>query len=300
MTVSLDPARFARAAAADRLAAGGRYDEAALAYRDLCFGEGAAQVRQEPREVLLTRLLKLLCKAGRDAEAHATFAQILPLLPACDDEFDAVYCRSQIGANVVPVPFARRLRVFGLTRLLRLTAGVAGDVAECGTGFGLSSTVLCAYLALEDPAFRGGGYHACDSFEGLSEPQDEDRVPAEHPRAASMHAMTRGGMFGFPLERLRTVLAAYPEIDYHPGWIPQSLASLPERHYRFVHVDVDLYAPTLGAFEYFFERLSPGGIIASDDYSWPGARKALERFAASSGARLETNVHDQAWISRPC
>ncbi len=300
MSVALDPARFARAGAADRLAAGGRYDEAAEEYRELCFGADAGSLRRETRDVLLTRMLKLLCKAGRNGEAHATFAQILPLLPACDAEFDAVYCRSQAAANVVPVPFARRLRVFGLTRLLRRTAGVAGDVAECGTGFGLSSTVLCAYLALEDTEFRGGGYHACDSFEGLSEPQDEDQVPPDHPNAANLQNMTRAGAFGFPLERLRSVLAAYPDIDYHPGWIPHSLASMPERRYRFVHVDVDLYAPTLGAFKYFVPRLAPGGIIASDDYSWPGAYKALHQFAAASGVPLETNVHDQAWMTKPC
>lgn len=300
MKTVLEPAVFSRTTQAERLAADGLHEQAAQVYRELCFNDAAAALSPVVRETLATRLLQLLCKAGLGEEAHDTFEWMLPRLPACDSQFDAIYCAAQIKAGVMPVPFARRMRLFTLTQLLQRTRGVAGDVAECGTGVGLSSTVLCAYLALEDTEFRGGGYHVCDSFEGLSEPQDEDRVPPGHPRAELLQSMTRAGAFRFPQERLRTVLAAYPEIAYHPGWIPQSLASLPERRYRFVHVDVDLYAPTLGAFEYFFPRLSPGGIIASDDYSWPGARKALETFAAASGARLETNVHDQAWIARPC
>jgi len=50
----------------------------------------------------------------------------------------------------------------------------------------------------------------------------------------------------------------------------------------FVHIDVDLYQPTLAALEYFYPRLAAGGIIVCDDYgslSFPGAYKAVEEFS---------------------
>ncbi len=34
----------------------------------------------------------------------------------------------------------------------------------------------------------------------------------------------------------------------------------------------------MGAFRYFYPRLVPGGVIMSDDYNWPGAKKAIDAF----------------------
>ncbi len=70
-------------------------------------------------------------------------------------------------------------------------------------------------------------------------------------------------------------------IQYHPGWIPESLSSVPDRTYKFVHVDLDLYEPIKGAVEYFYPRMVKGGIIVIDEYAiprWPGARKAVDEF----------------------
>ena len=56
------------------------------------------------------------------------------------------------------------------------------------------------------------------------------------------------------------------------------------RKYSFVHIDVDLYQPTLDSHEYFFERLHKGGIIVCDDYGYsqfPGASLAVDKFISS-------------------
>lgn len=39
-------------------------------------------------------------------------------------------------------------------------------------------------------------------------------------------------------------------------------------------------------------------MIVSDDYSWPGARKALDEFCGKADIALKTNRHNQAWIDR--
>ena len=39
-----------------------------------------------------------------------------------------------------------------------------------------------------------------------------------------------------------------------------------------MHVDVDLYRPTLDACEYFYPRLVPGGVLLFDEYGFPAAR----------------------------
>jgi O-methyltransferase len=51
---------------------------------------------------------------------------------------------------------------------------------------------------------------------------------------------------------------------------------------KFVHIDLDLYEPILGALNYFYPKMVLGGIIVCDDYGslyWPGAQMAVEQFA---------------------
>jgi O-methyltransferase len=211
------------------------------------------------------------------------------------------YARALVLTGTSPIPFSRYARHQNLLRLFALTEGVAGDVVECGCARGLSAMELCLAIARGRPDWRGEGFHVFDSFEGLSEPQAEDldvggMNAAEAQRIQGM--MHRGNM-AFPLAQLREVfLPAYPDVTFHPGWIPASFEGLPERRYRFVHVDVDLYQPTLDAFGYFFPRLEPGGVVVTDDYNWPGGRKAVDDFCAANGLQAGFTGTSQAFLRR--
>jgi O-methyltransferase len=52
--------------------------------------------------------------------------------------------------------------------------------------------------------------------------------------------------------------------------------------FSLVNLDADLYLPTKAGLEFFYPRLSPGGIIIIHDYNykWPGIKKAADDFAA--------------------
>ena len=92
-----------------------------------------------------------------------------------------------------------------------------------------------------------------------------------------------------PLQRQRKdVMSSFPEVRYHKGWIPEVLETLPEQEWAFVHIDVDLYEPTLGCLEYFVPRMVKGGCILNDDFSSPmfpggysGWREYCERHGLS-------------------
>jgi hypothetical protein len=87
-------------------------------------------------------------------------------------------------------------------------------------------------------------------------------------------------------------------VEFHRGWIPQSLAGLPESRYRFVHLDLDLHDPTQAALEYFYPRLVAGGMVVCDDYNWPGARKAIEGYCSRQHVAFAATVHGQAVLRR--
>ena len=149
-------------------------------------------------------------------------------------------------------------KLYNTTELFKAVRGMDGAVAECGSFKGLSSYVFCNFQRLWDPKFDGDDYHIFDSFEGLSAPSTEDHVMDERIGVVG-RAVQPAGAFAGTLAEVKGALSAFPRITYHPGWIPESFVGVPERKYRFVHIDVDVYEPTKGAIEYFYPRL--GGIL---------------------------------------
>ena len=242
-----------------------------------------------------------LCRAywnlGQQDAAIDTFIELLQRTGQPDNEgFDKIYLNALRATKSCPTPARRRYRLMHLVELLDSTSDIDGLIVECGCYLGLSSFMLCSYLQRRTPGFDGGGYHIFDSFEGLSEPTEDDEIPDDWKNADNLRKMTRSGYFAAPLVAVKKNLAAFPGIAFHPGWIPLSFATMPEASYRFVHVDVDLYDPTLDALNYFYPRLSPGGLIVSDDYSWPGAQVAINEFCADHRVALRTNEVGQAIV----
>ena len=119
-----------------------------------------------------------------------------------------------------------------------------------------------------------------DSFEGLSGPSAQDAIGVT-PDGQPLYPMGKGH-FATPVEHVRGVLTEFPKTAVHQGWIPQVFSGLPEKMWSFVHIDVDLYEPTLACLEYFVPRLQPGGVIVNDDYAsplFPGGGKAWEDYS---------------------
>lgn len=202
-----------------------------------------------------------------------------------DEEFHSIYARG-VEKSASGVPNAQQ-RLYNLVGFLGFTAGVEGLTAECGCFRGLSAYVMNHYLRNADPQFRGHGFHIFDSFQGLSEPAPADRI--DDPSIPVGGAPRKAGMFSAPLEDVRATLDEFPEIGFHPGWIPESLEEAPPGPYRLVHVDLDLHDPTKDAIEFFWPRLATGGVLVCDDYGsirWPGARTAVEEFCSAQGVPL--------------
>jgi len=158
-------------------------------------------------------------------------------------------------------------RKYVLDQLVRLAVSAPGDTAECGVYRGLSSLFVCQRTQGMEKC-----HHLFDSFEGLSAPGPED---GDYWQRGDLSAGTAG---------VRHVLADFDFVEFHEGWIPERFQDVSDRSFCFVHVDVDLYQPTRDALEFFYERLSPGGILLCDDYgfrSCPGATRAFEEVMAT-------------------
>jgi O-methyltransferase len=148
-------------------------------------------------------------------------------------------------------------RVYVLLNFARHSRNLDGDFVECGVFRGGTALLLAGVL--KD---TGKKLHLFDSFKGL---------PKGNPQHDNY--WQEGSFCNESLESVQKLLKEYQSfITFHPGWIPDTFAALPEKRYAFVSVDVDLYQPALDCCAYFYPRLTPGGVMVFDDYGFPACR----------------------------
>jgi O-methyltransferase len=160
-----------------------------------------------------------------------------------------------------------------LWQLLRLVRDVPGDTAECGVFEGSSSWLICS--ATQD---TGRTHHLFDSFEGLSDPEPQDGT------------YWSAGSLAAGVDLVSRKLEPFAEmLEFHKGWIPDRFPEVEAEAFAFVHVDVDLRQPTFDSLEFFYPRLSPGGVFVCDDYgctTCPGATQAIDAFLANKPEKM--------------
>lgn len=181
--------------------------------------------------------------------------------------------------------FHRYQAALHLARYFAHTIDVPGERVECGVFTGTMSLLMCRLARARRPAFDGTGFHMVDSFAGLSRPGPEDALEfRENPDGGALGVFGYGqGAMAAPIEKARHSMREFPGVRMHQGWIPAVLASLPDAPFAFVHIDVDLYEPTLACLEHFHPRLAAGGAIVCDDYGaprFPGAARAWDEYCA--------------------
>jgi O-methyltransferase len=285
---------------AQRQVQAGRAPEAAALLQTLVNDLARSSAHRDQRRAAFEMLIDLLQALGRDARLSKVFQQYAGAYAhAPDAEFDRLYVAGLLATRTSALPLRRRDRFHWLIGELDKILALEGAVAECGCYRGLSSYLICSRLKQHRAAFDGSGYQIYDSFQGLSAPQAEDSGPAPEGAQSPHPSDVQPGRFSASLAEVKRALAAFPGVEYFPGWIPQAFPATSDRQYRFVHVDVDLYRPTRDSFEYFWPRLVPGGVMVCDDYNWTGARRAVEEFCGARGARFQPSPFNQAVIYRP-
>ena len=269
--------------------------------------EGLAANASEDVQAGVENAVGSLCRSLWDAKnleggkiaARAAVGEILKCTgEAAEPEYADLYATALAETGSSPFPLRRLYRHRNLMRVFaKVVKAPEGHIAECGCARGLSSLELCLTFRKAHSDWQGVGYHVFDSFEGLSPPTEKDAIDWASGHAALVAANMVAGHFAVTREVVaRNLHRLFPLIELHPGWIPDVFATQPERSYRFVHIDVDLYQPTIDSLKYFFPRLSPGGIVITDDYDWPGAHKAFDEFAAQHALELYTTDTNQAFF----
>jgi O-methyltransferase len=118
--------------------------------------------------------------------------------------------------------------------------------------------------------------HFCfDTFEGHS---NEDVNLALEP------VQTPGSFHNTSFESVKEYLSGYENVQVYKGRFQETCSHLESARFNFVHMDMDIYAPTIFALRFFDGRMTKGGVILLDDHgfdSCPGIEKAAAEFIST-------------------
>jgi hypothetical protein len=174
------------------------------------------------------------------------------------------------------------------------SAGIAGDVVECGVWRGGSSMLGAFALLAHDEASRTLWLY--DTFEGMTPPGEldvkydgssaSDELARQERRADLVNDWcvatiedVRSNMqeTGYPMNRVRLVEGKVEETI--PTQAPDAIAIL--------RLDTDWFESTWHELIHLYPRLVPGGVLIVDDYGWwQGAREAVDRYFDEHGVRM--------------
>ncbi len=181
-----------------------------------------------------------------------------------DPGFQAAYQRGVQAGNGVDPKMEWRVHVALWAAGCAL--GVPGDFVECGVNAGFVSSAIMHHLEWRrvEKVFV-----LIDTFRGPVLSQYSNEEVERGQRRVAENAIEKGA-YVTDLERVRTNYAEWPNVKIVPGVVPEVLETLGASQVAFLHLDMNAALPECAAFEYFWERLSPGGLVLLDDYASHG------------------------------
>ncbi|MBE0649181.1 MAG: class I SAM-dependent methyltransferase [Bacteroidales bacterium] len=180
-----------------------------------------------------------------------------------------------VKRKVIPAPLVRlerfypdkmRLYTWWLQVERLKKTGVSGAFAELGVYKGESARIL----HLMDPTRK---FYLFDTFQGFPEADLEGETGVAATYTSQNFADTS-------ISRVVRKINGNHLVEIVPGYFPGSAQAIADESYALVNIDVDLYKPTKAGLEYFYPRLTSGGIILVHDYNpkWPGVINAVDEF----------------------
>lgn len=197
--------------------------------------------------------------------------------PWFDEDFKQWY--AQFSGNTV----VKEDRCYMLRKFSRYATHIEGDFAECGSYRGGT-----AYILSESASAANKSVLLFDTFQGMPGLAEQDE--GGHKK----------GDFGdTSLEIVKELLKGFDNVKFFPGFIPNTFEGV-EGDFAFVHVDVDLYETSKACFDFFYPRMTKGGIFICDDYGFrkyeTSALKAVDEFFEDKPEEVVTLPTGQALI----
>lgn len=138
-------------------------------------------------------------------------------------------------------------------------ASVEGDFVECGTNKGGFSRAIVDYV---DFTSINKDFYLLDTFEGLVDDlltEDEKKVgKKEHFQ----------NVYSDCYNEVKATFAAFPFVKIIKGIVPDTLMQVPCTKVAFLSIDMNSVKPEIDTLNFFWDKMSKGGMIVLDDYAY--------------------------------
>ncbi len=196
-----------------------------------------------------------------------------------DEAFRAAYARGVEASNGFDPKMEWRVHV--ALWAASMASRVPGDFVECGVNAGFMSSAIMRSL---DWRHSGRQFYLIDTFRG---PVLSQYSQTEIDRGCAVNAESAlaAGAYVTDLERVRANFSEWPNAVVVPGTVPDVLDTVNFQDVAFLHIDMNCALPERTALEFFWHRVSPGGMVLLDDYAYFGNESQTEAIDSIS-ARL--------------
>lgn len=195
--------------------------------------------------------------------------------------------------------FTRRMnftRILAHWEIFKEAAELPGDVVEVGVYKGETLLTFAKFLEILCPGDRIKRVIGFDSFKGLEDFTSVDGGDVSVGNIAG----------GWNPDGFQDTLTSLIDLAHKDSFVPQKervvmvdgdirqtapafVAKEPGMRISMLHLDVDLYEPTLAALQAFYPKIVTGGIVVLDEYGcheWPGETTAFDEYFQGKPPRL--------------
>lgn len=169
-----------------------------------------------------------------------------------------------------------RLKFLEYFALYTYTHNIEGSAAEVGVNQGDFAKEI-------NRVFPDRRLYLFDTFEGFDE-RDLNIEAKKNQDSHFMNWLVGSNYFrNNNVEFTRAKLPHPEQCVIKKGYFPETF-DLEKEQFAFVHLDTDLYQPTLAGLEIFYPLMSPGGVILVHDYfnGLSGVTKAVDEFTGKN------------------
>lgn len=202
---------------------------------------------------------------------------------------------------VAPYTMTSPERIVSLCQAVRylLSAGIKGDIVECGVWRG--GSMMAVARTLLGAGVTSRPLHLFDTFEGMTPPTEKDVTFSGRSAADALETSPRDANI-WARAPLRAVQGALRSTGYDmsavrfvKGPVEETLPRHAPDSIGLLRLDTDWYVSTRHELIHLFPRLSRGGVLIIDDYGhWKGARRATDEYLEENRVRLLLNRIDYA------
>ncbi len=188
-------------------------------------------------------------------------------------------------------------RFLALYEIFKLALPVHGDVIECGVNWGGGLMGFALMSAVLEPPNLQRRIVGFDTFSGFHVPANADNAGA-----SASSELRAGGLAADSYENLlrsirlfdsNRMIGHIEKVTLVKGDAIQTIPEYLERNSQTVvsllHLDFDLYEPTVGAINHFLPRMPRGAIIVFDELNnraWPGETVAVQEAIGIRNLRI--------------